>query len=157
MGVGKEAAVVTRVFRLAIALVFAGAVVALVGWGVTRGSAQGMASDAGGLGSTGAAEQAVGRYQAVAPDLVLDTTTGKLADGNGQVLEPPIDAGSTDVGRFSAAGYVTAVTRGVGLDMMQVPTARTDLVKGYVIVDTKTGRVAKSRVYESRPLQPGDL
>ncbi len=105
----------------------------------------------------GAAEQAVGRYQAVAPDLVLDTTTGKLADGNGQVLEPPIDAGSTDVGRFSAAGYVTAVTRGVGLDMMQVPTARTDLVKGYVIVDTKTGRVAKSRVYESRPLQPGDL
>jgi len=157
LSVGKEAAVATRVFPLAIALVFVGAVVALVGWGVTGGSAQGMAPDTGLSGSTAAAELVVGRYQAAAPDLVLDTATGRLAAGNGQMLEPPIDAGSTEAGRFSAAGYVTAVTRGVGIDVMQQPAARTDLVKGYVIVDTKTGRVAKSRVYESRPLQPGDL
>ncbi len=102
-------------------------------------------------------EQPVGRYQAVAPDLVLDTSTGKLTGAGGQVLEPPMAGGDEEVGRFSAAGYVTAVTRSVGLDVMNVPVARTDLVKGYVIVDTKTGRVVKKRVYESRPLRAGDL
>lgn len=148
---------VTRRLRVALVLAFLAAAVVLVGWQVTRSSAQGVTSDTGAYGSAAIADQVVGRYQAAAPDLVLDTTTGKLTDGAGQVLEPPIDASSKDVGRFSAAGYVTAVTRSVGLDVMSVPVARTDLVKGYVIVDTKTGQVVKSRVYASRPIQPTDL
>lgn len=148
---------VTRRLRAALVLAFLAAAAVLVGWQVTGSSAQGVTSDTGPYGSAAIAEQVVGRYQAAAPDLVLDTTTGKLTDGAGQVLEPPIDASSKDVGRFSAAGYVTAVTRSVGLDVIGVPVARTDLVKGYVIVDTKTGQVVKSRVYQSRALQPTDL
>lgn len=107
--------------------------------------------------TTAADEPPVGRYQAVAPDLILDTATGRLASASGQVLEPPISPGSEEVGRYSAAGYVTAVTRRVGLDVINVPVAYTDLVKGYLIVDTRSGAVVRSRVYESRPLQPGDL
>jgi len=49
------------------------------------------------------------------------------------------------------------VTRSVGLDVMNTPVARTDLVKGYVIVDTKSGRVVRKRIYESRPLRANDL
>jgi hypothetical protein len=138
-------------------LAFLAAAVVLVCWQVTGSSAQGVTSDTGPYGSAAIAEQVVGRYQAAAPDLVLDTTTGKLTDAAGQVLEPPIDASSKDVGRFSAAGYVTAVTRSVGLDVIGVPVARTDLVKGYVIVDTKTGQAVRRRVYESHALQPTDL
>ena len=148
---------VTRRLRVALALAFLGAALVLVGWQVTRSVAQDITSEAGPYGSAALAEQVVGRYQAAAPNLVLDTATGKLADGAGQVLESAIDASSKEVGRFSAAGYVTAVTRSVGLDLMNVPVARTDLVKGYVIVDTKTGQVVKSRVYESRAVQPTDL
>jgi hypothetical protein len=108
-------------------------------------------------GGAGEDQPPVGRYQAVAPDLVLDTATGKLARTNGQVLEPPADPSAQEVGRYSAAGYVTAVTRSVGLDIINRPTMQVDVVKGYLLVDTKTGRVVKQRVYYSQPIQPGDL
>lgn len=123
----------------------------LVGWLIVGGFAQDISPN------TGGDEQPVGRYQAVAPDLVLDTSTGKLTTSAGQMLEAPIEAAGKEVGRFSAAGYVTAVTRSVGLDVMNTPVARTDLVKGYVIVDTKSGRVVRKRIYESRPLRANDL
>jgi hypothetical protein len=120
--------------------------VALVGWGVGKGVAE--------------EEQAtatVGLYQAAAPDLVLDTATGKLVDSQGQVLEQPVDQAGTEAGRYSAAGYVSAVTRSVGLDVINQPIARSELVKGYIIVDTQTGQVVRQRVYYRQPLQPTDL
>lgn len=132
-----------RGIGLAAAVVLVCAVVIGVGWGVARGAGQ--------------EEPVVGRYQVAAPDLVLDTATGKLSDGTGRVLEPPLDASGSEVGRYTVDGYVTAVTRWVGLDVTQTPTQRVDLVKGYVLGDTKTGRVLKQRVYYSQPMKPGDL
>jgi hypothetical protein len=118
--------------------------VALVGWGVGRGVAEEEAAK-------------VGLYQAAAPDLVLDTATGKLVDSRGQVLEQAVDQAGTQAGRYSAAGYVAAVTRSVGLDVINQPIANSQLVKGYVIVDTQTGQVVKQRVYYRQALQPTDL
>ena len=112
-------------------------------WGVNRGAAED--------------EEAVGRYQVGAPDLILDTATGRLVTASGQVLEPPIDAQGTQAGRYSVAGYVTAVTRAVGLDVINQPIARTDLVKGYAIADTETGKIVKQKVYHSQPIRAGEL
>jgi len=137
--------------KAAIVVVLLGAVAVAAGWGVARAVAQPAEVAAS------EREEPVGRYQVAVPDLVLDTATGKLVGGNGQVLEPPIDPSGTEVGRYTVDGYVTSVTRSVGLDVIQVPVARVDLVKGYVLGDSKTGRIIKSRVYLSRPIQPGDL
>jgi hypothetical protein len=116
--------------------------IGLLGWGVTRGTAQ--------------EEQTVGRYEVAVPDLVLDTATGKLTS-KGQVLEQPIDPSNTEIGRYSVDGFVTALTRRVGLDLMNQPVVWPELVKGYVIIDTKTGQILKQRTYYSRNLQEGDL
>jgi hypothetical protein len=83
--------------------------------------------------------------------------TGKLTTTRGKVLEPPIDAAGTELGRYSLDAYVTAVTRNVGLSVIQQPVAYTDLVKAYVIADTRTGRIARQKTYYSQPLQPSDL
>ncbi len=128
--------------KAAMAVVMACAVVAFLGWGVSRVGAQ--------------EEQVVGRYEMAVPDLVLDTATGRLTS-RGQVLENPIDPTGTEVGRYTVDGYVTAVTRYVGLDIMNQPIARTDLVKGYVVGDTKTGAIVRQRRYYSQPIQRGDL
>jgi len=104
-----------------------------------------------------AEEEVIGRYQAAAPDLVLDTATGRLVSAKGGALEAPVDPTGKEVGRYSVAGYVTAVTRSVGLDVISRPVASVDLVKGYVVLDTKTGRVLRQRVYYSQPIQQGDL
>ena len=136
--------------------VLAGAMV-LVGWGAARGSTPDIMSVGTGQAPVALAEQTVGRFQAVAPDLCLDTATGKLVDGSGRMLEPPADPSGQELGRFTAAGYVTAVTRSVGLNVIQSPVANTELVKGYVIADSKTGRVLKSRIYYARPLDNRDL
>jgi len=132
-------------FRMAAAVVALCAVVGFLAWGVTRGAAQEEEQDP------------VGRYQVAVPDLVLDTTTGRLVDGKGQVLEQAIDPSGKEVGRYSVDGYVTAVTRSVGLDVINQPVAMSSLVKGYVVADTQTGRVLKQRIYSSQPLQRGDL
>jgi len=132
-------------FRMAAAVVALCAVVGFLAWGVTRGAAQEEEQDP------------VGRYQVAVPDLVLDTTTGRLVDGKGQVLEQAIDPSGKEVGRYSVDGYVTAVTSSVGLDVINRPVAVTSLVKAYVVADTQTGRVLKQRIYSSQPLQRGDL
>lgn len=118
------------------------------------------AAAAAALGLAGSAaedEQAVGRYQVGAPDLILDTATGRLATVTGQLLEQALDPSGEEIGRYAVAGYMTTATRSVGLDVMNRPTLAIDLVKGYMLLDTKTGQVKKQRVYYSRPLQPGDL
>jgi len=130
-------------FRMAAAVVALCAAVGFLAWGVSRGAEQ--------------EEEPVGRYQVAVPDLVLDTTTGRLVDGRGQVLEQAIDPSGEVVGRYSVDGYVTAVTRSVGLDVINQPVAMSSLVKGYVVADTQTGRVVKQRIYYSQPLQRGDL
>lgn len=132
-------------FRMAAAVVALCAVVGFLAWGVTRGAAQEQEQDP------------VGRYQVAVPDLVLDTTTGRLVDGKGQVLEQAIDPSGEEIGRYSVDGYVTAVTRSVGLDVINQPVAVSSLVKGYVVADTQTGRVLKQRIYYSQPLRRGDL
>ena len=132
-------------FRMAAAAVALCAAVGFLAWGVTRGAAQEQAPEP------------VGRYQVAVPDLVLDTTTGRLVDGRGQVLEQAIDPSGKEIGRYSVDGYVTAVTRSVGLDVMNQPVAMSTLVKGYVVADTQTGRVLKQQIYHSQPLQRGDL
>ena len=132
-----------RAIGLVIAMLLLGIVAVAIGWSVTRGEAED--------------EQVIGRYQFAAPDLVLDTATGKLTTAGGTVLESPIDAGAKEVGRYSAAGYVTSVTRSIGLDVLNQPTVRVDLIKGFVIGDTKNGKIIKQRVYYSEPLQPGEL
>ncbi len=116
--------------------------IGLLVWGVTRGTAQ--------------EEQTVGRYEVAVPDLVLDTATGKLTS-NGQVLEQPIDPSNTEVGRYSVDGFVTALTRRVGLDVINQPVVWPEMVKGYVIIDTKTGQILRQRTYYSRNFQEGDL
>lgn len=110
---------------------------------------------AGGRGS--AEDQPVGRYQVAVPDLVLDTMTGKLTGNGGRMLESPINPAGDEVGRYSVDGYVTAVTRKVGLDVINQPVAYPQLVKAYVVVDTKTGQILRQKTYYSKPLRPGDL
>lgn len=132
-----------RRFGMAVAVAVTCAAVGFLVWDVTRGAAQD--------------EAPVGRYQMAVPDLVLDTSTGRLVNGQGQVLEQAIDPSGAEIGRYCVDGYVTAVTRSVGLDIIQQPTMQVDLVKGYVLGDTQTGRVIKQRTYYSQPLQRGDL
>jgi hypothetical protein len=98
-----------------------------------------------------------GQFQAVAPDLVLDTCTGKLKTAGGQVLEAGVDPSGTTIGKYSAAGYATAVTRTVSLNMLSQPVAQTDSVKGYIIVNTETGAIVKQRVYYRQPLQGNEF
>ena len=131
-----------RAMKAAMVVVMACAVVAFMGWGVSRVSAQ--------------EEQVVGRYEMAVPDLILDTTTGRLTS-RGRVLENAIDPTGTEVGRYTVDAYVTAVTRHVGLNVLNQPVARTDLVKGYVVGDTKTGMIVRQQEYYSQPIQPGDL
>jgi len=147
--------------RLAFAIVLATAMLALVGWAVAHSWAQaavlgGAAAGGGGAGPE-TQEPPVGRYQAAVPDLVFDTASGKLVGANGQVLEPPLDPTASEVGRYSVDAYVTSVTRSVTLNVVSMPVANVELVKGYLIVDTKTGRVMRHRIYYSAPLQAGDL
>ena len=132
-----------QAWMTAVAVVVTCAAIVFVGWGVARSAEE--------------EEQVAGRYQFAVPDLVVDTATGRLVNSKGQVLEGPIDPSGSEVGRYSVDGYVTAVTRSVGLNVLDQPVARTDLVKGYVLGDTKTGRVVRQRVYYSEPLQRGDL
>jgi len=140
----KEGAVLTqrRTLRTVITVVVCAAVAAVV-WGMASGVAQ--------------EEAAVGRYQMAVPDLILDTATGRLVDSKGKVLEQPVDPSGSEVGRYCVDGYVTAVPRQVGLDVLQQPTLRADLVKGYILGDTKTGTVARQRIYYSQPLRADDL
>ncbi len=125
-----------------IAVVILCASVGLIGWGVGKGVAE---------------EEPVGQYQAAAPDLVLDTATGKLINSTGQVLEQAIDPSGTTLGKYSAAGYATAVTRNVGLSVINQPIAYTETVKGYAIVDTQSGRVVKHRIYYQQTLKADDF
>lgn len=112
------------------------------GWGVSRGMAQ---------------QDEVGRYQVAVPNLVLDTATGRLTNSAGQVLEQPIDPAGEELGRYSVDGFVTAVTRSVGLDVINQPVVWPQLVKGYVILDTQTGQVVREKIYYRRALQQNDL
>lgn len=131
-----------RVLRVVLAAALLCTVALVLVWTGGRGSAE---------------DQPVGRYQAAVPDLVLDTMTGKLIGAGGHVLEQPIDPAGEEVGRYSVDGYVTAVTRRVGLDVINQPVAYPELVKGYVLVDTKTGQVLREKTYYSQPLKTGDL
>jgi len=120
------------------------AAMAFLAWGISRSAAQQQ-------------EEVVGHYQVAVPDLVLDTMTGKLTNSRGQVLEQPIDPSGAEVGRYSVDGFVTAVTSKVGLSVINEPVVWPQLVKGYVVLDTQTGRIVKQRVYYRQPLQAGDL
>lgn len=131
-----------RGLKLIVLVAVVCAFVAVSGWGVSRGMAQ---------------QDEVGRYQVAAPNLVLDTATGKLTNSSGQVLEQPIDPAGEELGRYSVDGFVTAVTRSVGLDVINQPTVWPQLVKGYVILDTQTGQVVREKIYYRRALQQSDL
>jgi hypothetical protein len=104
-----------------------------------------------------AQQDEVGRFQVAVPNLVLDTATGKLTNSTGQVLEQPIDPAGEEPGRYSVDGFVTAVTRNVGLNVINQPTVSPQLVKGYVILDTQTGQVVREKIYSRRALQQNDL
>jgi len=147
-----------RNLRLVFIVALVTVALAVAGWGLLRGSARAYAADAGAASAAPAAQQGepVGRYQVAVPDLVLDTSTGRLVAG-GQVLEPPIDPSGKEVGRYTVDGFVTSVTRSAGLNVMNVPTVAVDLVRGYVIADTRTGRILRQRTDYSGPMQPGDL
>jgi len=155
-----------RAIRLGIAIFLVGVVAVVTGWTIVRGEAQDTVAPVtppltvltpDGTARAAGTEQPVGRYQFAAPDLILDTATGKLTTQSGQLLEGAIEPGGKDLGHYSVAGYMTSVTRSSGLDALNQPTIAVDLVKGYVIGDTKSGRIAKQRVYYSQPMQPGDL
>ncbi len=113
----------------------------------------------GGVGVVGAAQedQPVGRYQVAVPDLMLDTATGRLVDGGGTVLEQAIDPAGKESGRYSVDGYVTVITRLVGLNVLGVPYSQQEMVKAYVIGDSKTGRVLRQRIYETQPVDTTSL
>jgi len=133
-----------RTAKVIAAVVVLCATIAVLGWGVGKGVAEEEKTD-------------LGKYQAVAPDLVLDTTTGRLSNSDGQVLEQSIDPSGTKIGRYSAAGYTTAVTRSVGLSVINQPVAYSETIKGYIVIDTQTGQVLKQRVYYRQPLQSNDF
>jgi hypothetical protein len=137
---GGERAV--KVFG-AIALICAAAV--LLGWGITRGAAQ------------QEEEEPAGRFQVAVPDLVLDTATGRLTNSKGQVLEQPVNPTGEQIGRYSVDGFVTAVTRTVGLNVINQPVVWPQLVKGYVVLDTQTGQVVRQKTYYRQALQESDL
>jgi predicted anti-sigma-YlaC factor YlaD len=118
-------------------------VTALVGWGVSVVGAQ--------------EDEPVGRYQVAVPDLMLDTATGRLVDGKGSVVEQAIDPSNKESGRYTVDGYVTVITRVVGLNIVGVPFVQQEMVKGYVIGDSKTGRVLRQRIYETQPVAPTGL
>lgn len=118
-------------------------VTALVGWGVSVVGAQ--------------EDEQAGRYQVAVPDLMLDTATGRLVTSGGAVLEQAIDPSNKEPGRYTVDGYVTVITRLVGLNVLGVPFVRQELVKGYVIGDSKTGRVLRQRIYATEPIEPTSL
>jgi len=118
------------------------AAMAFLGWGLSRCAAQ---------------QDEVGRYQVAVPDLVLDTATGRLVNSTGQVLEQPINATGEEIGRYSVDGYVTAVTRRAGLDVINQPVVWPELIKGYVLLDTQTGQIVKEKIYYRQALQQNDL
>jgi len=132
-------------FRLAVTVLLICGAVAATGLVVSRVSAQ--------------EEPSVGRYQFAAPDLVLDTATGRLTGQGSRVLRPPVDPAGTEVGRYSVDGYIATTMRQADLRTTQRPFLyqRAGLVQGYVLGDTQTGLIIEHRVYYSRPLQPGDL
>ena len=109
------------------------------------------------VGRGAAEEPPLGRYAAVAPSLVLDTATGKLTDSKGPVVNPAVDASGTKPGRYHAAGYVTTVVRRSWVDFMGKAQTETQVVKGFILVDTTTGNVLKSAVYSRTPLAPTDF
>lgn len=134
-----------RAIKVFGAVVLICAAAMLLGWGITRGAAQQDEQDP------------VGRFQVAVPDLVLDTATGRLANSRGQVLEQPLDPTGEEIGRYSVDGYVTAVTREVGLNVINQPVVWPQLVKGYVVLDTQTGQIVRQKVYYKQPIQASDL
>ncbi len=135
-----------RAIKVLGAVIVALAAMALLGYGI-----------AGGVAEEEEKEDNLGRFQVAAPDLVLDTATGRLVTSKGQVLEQPVNPAGEEIGRYSVDGYVTAVTRRVGLDVMNQPVIWPELVKGYVLLDTETGRIIRQKVYYRQPLQQSDL
>ncbi|HUU54310.1 MAG TPA: hypothetical protein VMY87_05255 [Armatimonadota bacterium] len=131
-----------RAFKVIGGVMIICAAMAFLGWGLSRGAAQ---------------QEEVGRYQVAVPDLILDTATGKLVSSTGQVLEQPIDPSGEEIGRYSVDGYVTAVTRRAGLDVINQPVVWPELIKGYVLLDTQTGQVIKQKIYYRQALQKNDL
>ncbi len=131
-----------RTVRLIGLIVVLCAILAISSWGVSRSAAQ---------------QDEVGRYQVAVPNLVLDTATGRLSTSTGQVLEQPIDPTGDEVGRYSVDGFMTAVTRNAGLDVINQPVVWPQLVKGYVILDTQTGQILRESIYYRRALQKDDL
>jgi len=100
----------------------------------------------------------VGRYLAVAPDLVLDTASGEVKDGAGQVILSAIEPNGSLVGKYHAAGFVTALTTGVATSGLGRQDVFNHLVKGISLTDTTTGRLVVSRlIYYNQPLTPEDL
>ena len=91
----------------------------------------------------GTEQPPVGRYTAVAPDLVLDTATGRLTDVKGTVVSAAVDASGSQVGRYHAAGYVTTVVRRIWVDILSRGQADIQVVKGFTLVDTTTGNAVK--------------
>ncbi len=110
----------------------------LLGWGITRGAAE---QDE---------QEPVGRFQVAVPDLVLDTATGRLTNSKGQVLEQPLDPTGEEIGRYSVDGYVTAVTREAGLNVVEQPVVWPQLVKDRRYTTSSLSKLAIYRLARIR-------
>jgi len=97
-----------------------------------------------------AQEEQVGRFQVTAPDLVTDTTTGRIVDGSGKVIEAGVSTSARELGRYQAAGYVKVVPKEAIWDALGRPVMQSTVEKGFVIIDTATGQVLRKRVYSSK-------
>ena len=100
----------------------------------------------------------IGRYAAVAPNLVLDTATGGVKDGAGQVVVPPAEPNGSTLGKYDAAGFVTTLTTAATISGLGRSEVSNRLIKGVSVVDTTTGRLVVNRlIYYNQPLAAEDL
>ncbi|NIM04811.1 MAG: hypothetical protein GTO55_02570 [Armatimonadetes bacterium] len=104
------------------------------------------------------AADTTGSYFAVAPDLVINTATGEVKNGMGQVISPAIEPQGSLVGKYDAAGFMTTLTTAASMSALGRSDIQNRLIKGITVVDTTTGQiVVKRRIYYNQPLSPADL
>jgi len=104
-------------------------------------------------------EPQVGKFQAAAPDLITDTTTGRVVDSKGKVIQEAATAEPQEIGRYQAAGYVKvtprvkAAPKGADWEVVSRTYTEFEAEKGLMLIDTTTGNVLANRVYSTETVK----
>jgi hypothetical protein len=95
----------------------------------------------------------VGKFQAAAPDLIADTTTGRVVDSTGRVVQEAASSAPKEIGRYQAAGFVKVTPKQAGWDVYGRTFIESQVEKGLILIDTTTGSVIAQRVYSSEAVK----